>query len=66
MPRNSSRRTNDSPTLANFDAQSFVQSTLAWRDAGWHKVGLKPEVGGTPAPAAVKWAIWELLLGAQP
>ncbi|OXR45628.1 3-methylmercaptopropionyl-CoA dehydrogenase [Nocardia cerradoensis] len=45
---------------------SFVQSTLAWRDAGWHKVGLKPEVGGTPAPAAVKWAIWELLLGAQP
>ncbi|PPJ08875.1 acyl-CoA dehydrogenase [Nocardia nova] len=45
---------------------SFVESTLAWRDAGWHKVGLKPQVGGTPAPAAVKWAIWELLLGAQP
>ncbi|MBY8861352.1 acyl-CoA dehydrogenase [Nocardia sp. CA2R105] len=45
---------------------SFVASTLAWRKAGWHKVGLTAEVGGTPAPSVVKWSIWELVLGAQP
>ncbi|MFF0496517.1 acyl-CoA dehydrogenase [Nocardia aobensis] len=45
---------------------SFIESTRAWRKAGWHKVGLKAEVGGTPAPSVVKWSIWELVLGAQP
>lgn len=45
---------------------SFIRSTRAWQEAGWHKVGLKAEVGGTPAPSVVKWSIWELVLGAQP
>ncbi|AHH19168.1 acyl-CoA dehydrogenase [Nocardia nova SH22a] len=46
--------------------EPFLDSTRAWQRAGWHKVGLKEEVGGTPAPSVVKWAIWELVLGAQP
>ncbi|MGW4125427.1 acyl-CoA dehydrogenase [Nocardia sp. NPDC004711] len=45
---------------------SFIRSTRAWQQAGWHKVGLKEEVGGTAAPSVVKWSIWELILGAQP
>ena len=46
--------------------KSFTRSTLAWQDAGWHKVGLIEEVGGVPAPGAVKWSIFELVLGANP
>ena len=46
--------------------ESFIRSTRAWQEAGWHKVGLTEEVGGTPAPSAVQWSIWELVLGAQP
>lgn len=45
---------------------SFIQSARAWQKAGWHKVGLGEAVGGTPAPSVVKWAVWELVLGAQP
>ncbi|MFE5474068.1 acyl-CoA dehydrogenase [Nocardia sp. NPDC056541] len=56
----------DAATHAVSLPESFIRSTLAWQKAGWHKVGLKEEVGGTVAPSVVKWAIWELSLGAQP
>jgi len=44
----------------------FKKSFRAWQDAGWFRVGLAEEVGGVPAPAVVKWAINEFVLGAQP
>ena len=46
--------------------ESFIRSTRAWQQGGWHKVGLKEEVGGVVVPSAVKWSMWELVLGAAP
>ncbi|TSD99943.1 acyl-CoA dehydrogenase [Skermania sp. ID1734] len=46
--------------------EPFKRSFAAWRDAGWFRVGLDEAVGGVPAPAMVKWAISEFILGAQP
>ncbi|WP_067824601.1 acyl-CoA dehydrogenase [Nocardia inohanensis] len=46
--------------------ESFKRSLRAWRDAEWFRVGLRPAVGGVPAPSMVAWAITEFLLGAQP
>ncbi|WP_280377144.1 acyl-CoA dehydrogenase [Nocardia wallacei] len=45
---------------------SFKQSVRAWRDGEWFRVGLHEAVGGVAAPAIVKWAINEFVLGAQP
>ncbi|MDN5757676.1 MAG: acyl-CoA dehydrogenase, partial [Tomitella sp.] len=45
---------------------AYKESVRAWMDAGWLRVGLAEEVGGTPAPAMVSWALREFLEGAQP
>ncbi|MEV0080001.1 acyl-CoA dehydrogenase [Nocardia neocaledoniensis] len=35
-------------------------------EPGWDKIGIAAELGGTPAPRVVLWALMELLLGANP
>jgi alkylation response protein AidB-like acyl-CoA dehydrogenase len=57
-----------------FDAQthsvklpaSFKESVLAWQRGGWSRYGLPSGIGGTPAPATVRWSINEFLVGGQP
>ncbi|MEU2176934.1 acyl-CoA dehydrogenase [Nocardia sp. NPDC019219] len=44
----------------------FKKSVRTWQDAEWFLLGLPDELGGTPAPWMVTWAINELLLGANP
>ena len=46
--------------------ESFKKSVNAFLDAGWDKVGLDEELGGTPAPKALLWALHEHILGANP
>lgn len=35
-------------------------------DGGWHLLGISPELGGYGAPDTLRWAIAELLVGANP
>ncbi|MGU3586403.1 acyl-CoA dehydrogenase [Rhodococcus sp. C26F] len=44
----------------------FKKSFRVMWEGGWNLIGVSPELGGTPAPKAVQWAVGELLLGAQP
>ncbi|WP_024795037.1 acyl-CoA dehydrogenase [Tomitella biformata] len=44
----------------------YKASVRAWMEAGWLRVGLAAEVGGTPAPSMLAWALREFLVGAQP
>jgi alkylation response protein AidB-like acyl-CoA dehydrogenase len=46
--------------------ESFKESVRATLEAGWDKVGIPEELGGTPMPKAVVWALHEHLLGANP
>ena len=46
--------------------ESFKKSVRAVLDAGWDRVGLDEELGGTPAPKALIWALTEHILGANP
>ncbi len=45
---------------------SFKKSYRAWLDAEWWRLELPPELGGTPAPRSLAWALAELVLGANP
>jgi len=45
---------------------SVKASLDALYDGGWNLLGLPPEMGGYGAPDAVRWAIGELLMGANP
>ncbi|MBF6193983.1 acyl-CoA dehydrogenase [Nocardia sp. CDC186] len=54
----------DTHSVALPDA--FKKSVRTWQDAEWFLLGLPEELGGTPAPWMVTWAINELLLGANP
>src|ERR1700739_1337973 len=44
----------------------FKKSVHAVIDGGWNKVGLEEELGGTPMPKALLWALHEHILGANP
>ena len=44
----------------------FKKSYAAYQDAGWANLDLPPELGGTCAPASLRWAIAEMILGANP
>ncbi len=44
----------------------LAKSVQAVKDAEWWRIGLAEEVGGVPAPAALTWAINEMLLCANP
>jgi len=45
---------------------SFNRAFQALVDAGWPLMGAPVELGGTPVPAALMWAISELILGSNP
>ena len=44
----------------------LAKSVQAIKDAEWWRVGIAEEIGGVPAPAALTWAIHEMLLCANP
>ena len=46
--------------------ESFKKSVRAVLDAGWEKIGIHEELGGTPMPTAIAWALHEHVLGANP
>ncbi|MCT9934074.1 acyl-CoA dehydrogenase [Planotetraspora sp. A-T 1434] len=46
--------------------ESFKKSYQAWVDAEWWRLELQPELGGTPAPRSLVWAMAEMVLGANP
>ncbi|MEU6587051.1 acyl-CoA dehydrogenase family protein, partial [Nocardia sp. NPDC046763] len=46
--------------------ESFQRSCHALLAGGWERLGLATELGGTPVPAVLRWALSELILGAQP
>ncbi|HEX5142419.1 MAG TPA: acyl-CoA dehydrogenase [Mycobacterium sp.] len=46
--------------------ESFKKSMRAIFDGGWDKAGLDEELGGTPMPKALQWALIEHTLGANP
>ncbi len=45
--------------------ESFKKSYQAWMDAEYWRLGIAEELGGTPAPSTINWAIGELVLGAN-
>jgi alkylation response protein AidB-like acyl-CoA dehydrogenase len=45
--------------------ESFKESYQAWMDAEYWRLGIVEELGGTPAPSTINWAIGELVLGAN-
>jgi len=46
--------------------ESFKKSYRAWMDAEYWRLGTLAELGGTPAPSSLNWAIGEMVLGANP
>ncbi|MDP9397706.1 MAG: acyl-CoA dehydrogenase [Actinomycetota bacterium] len=45
---------------------SFVRSWRAYLDAEWWRLDLPDELGGTACPPSLRWAVAELVLGANP
>ena len=45
--------------------ESFKKSYQAWMDAEYWRLGTLADLGGTPAPSSLNWAIGELVLGAN-
>ena len=45
--------------------ESFKKSYKAWEDAEFWRLQISEELGGTPAPSSVIWAIGEMVLGAN-
>jgi len=46
--------------------ESFKRSYQAYMDAEWWRMDIPEELGGTPVPASLRWAVAELVLGANP
>ncbi|GAA4706946.1 acyl-CoA dehydrogenase [Nocardioides conyzicola] len=46
--------------------ESFKKSYRAWMDAEYWRLSTFAELGGTPAPSSINWAMGELVLGANP
>jgi len=46
--------------------EAFKKSYAAWMDAEYWRVSTMAELGGTPAPSTVGWAVGEMVLGANP
>jgi alkylation response protein AidB-like acyl-CoA dehydrogenase len=44
----------------------LAKSVQAVKDAEWWRMGIAEEIGGVPAPAALAWAIQEILMCANP
>ncbi|KAA0102523.1 acyl-CoA dehydrogenase [Mycolicibacterium sp. P1-18] len=45
---------------------AFKESVLTWQRGEWTRIGLAEGIGGLPAPAMVRWAINEFLVGGLP
>ncbi len=45
---------------------SFKKSYQTYIDSGFWELGLPTEIGGTPAPSSLRWALLEFILGANP
>ena len=45
--------------------ESFRKSYQAWMDAEYWRLSIPEEIGGTPAPSSLNWAIGELVLGSN-
>ena len=45
--------------------ESFKKSYRAWMDAEFWRLQIREELGGTPAPSSLNWAIGEMVLGAN-
>ena len=45
--------------------ESFKTSYQAWMDAEYWRLQISEELGGTPAPSTLVWALGELVLGAN-
>jgi alkylation response protein AidB-like acyl-CoA dehydrogenase len=46
--------------------ESFKKSYHAWMDAEYWRLTTFAELGGTPAPSSICWAMGEMVLGANP
>lgn len=46
--------------------ESFKKSYRAYVEAEWWRTSVPQEIGGTPAPPTLQWALHEMLLGANP
>jgi alkylation response protein AidB-like acyl-CoA dehydrogenase len=46
--------------------QSFQDSYRTWVENEWWRLEIPAELGGTPAPPSLTWALSELVLGANP
>ena len=46
--------------------EAFKKSVRAVIEGGWDKLGIDEELGGTPMPRALSWALQEHILGANP
>jgi alkylation response protein AidB-like acyl-CoA dehydrogenase len=46
--------------------ESFKKSVRALNDGEWYRLDLSEEFGGFGAPAALSWAAFEMILGANP
>ena len=47
-------------------SDEIKRTVAAVKDAEWWRLGIADEIGGVPAPAALTWAIGEMLLCANP
>ena len=45
--------------------ESFKKSYRAWMDAEYWRLQISEELGGTPAPSSLNWAIGEMVLGSN-
>ena len=46
--------------------EDFKKSFAAWYESGFWAMGIPEEIGGTPSPAALNWAVGEMVLGSNP
>src|SRR5215510_3886870 len=46
--------------------ESFKKSYRTWMNAEFWRLATQPDLGGTPAPSTMEWAIGEMVLGANP
>src|SRR5580658_6491061 len=46
--------------------ESLRKSYRAFMDAGWYRLSLPAELGGTQAPRSLNWAMAEMILGSNP
>ncbi|MGW2473268.1 acyl-CoA dehydrogenase [Streptomyces sp. NPDC001665] len=46
--------------------ESFKKAYARWTDSGWHLLDLPESLGGAGVPPSLRWAVAELVLGANP